>query len=183
LMNLRDKPGEQAGNILLAHGSGGETGHRLVTELFVRHFDNECLAKLDDSAVLTPPSTSGARLAFTTDSYVVKPIFFPGGDIGKLAVCGTVNDLAVMGARPLYLSAGFLIEEGFPLPDLERVVRSMAETRETLKWSSGEELTACSSTRRAWGWFRRGFTCQDRSYSPAMPSCSAGPSGTMVWRS
>jgi len=114
--------------ILLAHGSGGQTGHRLVSDLFVRYFANEWLAKLDDSAVLSLPGGDGERLAFTTDSYVVQPLFFPGGDIGKLAVCGTVNDLAVMGACPLYLSAGFIIEEGFPLSDLERIVRSMAET-------------------------------------------------------
>lgn len=115
--------------ILLAHGSGGQTSHHLVNELFLRHFDNEWLAKLDDAAVLPLPDDGGlARLAFTTDSYVVQPLFFPGGDIGKLAVCGTVNDLAVMGARPLYLSAGFIIEEGFPLANLEHIVQSMAET-------------------------------------------------------
>ena len=115
--------------ILLAHGSGGQTGHRLVSDFFVRHFDNTWLAKLDDAAVLTLPVSSGeARLALTTDSYVVQPMFFPGGNIGKLAVCGTVNDLAVMGAHPLYLTAGFIIEEGLPLVDLERIVESMART-------------------------------------------------------
>jgi len=113
--------------ILLAHGSGGQTSHRLVSELFLRYFDNEWLEKLDDAAVLPLPGDGGlTRLVFTTDSYVVQPLFFPGGDIGKLAVCGTVNDLAVMGAHPLYLSAGFILEEGFPLPDLERIVQSMA---------------------------------------------------------
>ena len=124
-MEEREGIGEK---ILLAHGSGGQTGHRLVSDLFVRYFANEWLATLDDSAILSVPDGEGARLAFTTDSYVVQPLFFPGGDIGKLGVCGTVNDLAVMGARPLYLSAGFIIEEGFPLSDLERIVRSMAET-------------------------------------------------------
>lgn len=115
--------------ILLAHGSGGQASHHLVSELFLRYFDNEWLAKLDDAAVLPLPDNGGlSRLAFTTDSYVVQPLFFPGGDIGKLAVCGTVNDLAVMGARPLYLSAGFIIEEGFTLADLERIVQSMAGT-------------------------------------------------------
>jgi len=113
--------------ILLAHGSGGQTSRRLVSDLFLRYFDNEWLTKLDDAAVLPLPNDGGlGRLAFTTDSYVVQPLFFPGGDIGKLSVCGTVNDLAVMGACPLYLSAGFILEEGFPLADLERIVQSMA---------------------------------------------------------
>ena len=113
--------------ILLAHGSGGQTSRRLVSDLFLRYFDNEWLRKLDDAAVLPLPNDGGlGRLALTTDSYVVQPLFFPGGDIGKLAVCGTVNDLAVMGARPLYLSAGFILEEGFPLSELERIVQSMA---------------------------------------------------------
>ncbi len=89
--------------ILLAHGSGGQTGHRLVSDFFARYFDNAWLAKLDDAAVFVLPATDGeTRLALTTDSYVVQPVFFPGGDIGKLAICGTVNDLAVMGAHPLY---------------------------------------------------------------------------------
>jgi hydrogenase expression/formation protein HypE len=113
--------------ILLAHGSGGQASHKLVADLFLAHFANEWLNRLDDSAVLDWPS-SGGRLAFTTDSYVVRPLFFPGGDIGKLAICGTVNDLSMAGARPLYLSAGFIIEEGFPLADLTRIVETMAET-------------------------------------------------------
>ena len=123
--------------ILLAHGSGGRLSHELVQRLFVRHFSNPALLPLDDSAVLSPslsPKESwgegGFRLAFTTDSYVVSPLFFPGGDIGKLAVCGTVNDLSMSGARPLWLSAGFIIEEGLPLADLEQVVASMAVTVE-----------------------------------------------------
>ncbi len=111
--------------ILLAHGSGGSHSRRLVEELFASAFANPLLAPLNDQAVFSPPS---GRLAFTTDSYVVKPIFFPGGDIGKLAVCGTINDLAVGGAEPLYLSASFIIEEGLPMDELERVVASMART-------------------------------------------------------
>jgi hydrogenase expression/formation protein HypE len=118
--------------ILLAHGSGGRLSHDLVEKLFLRHFDNPALLQLDDSAVLEisslTPSVSNFRLAFTTDSYVVSPLFFPGGDIGKLAVCGTVNDLSMSGARPLWLSAGFIVEEGLPLADLERIVASMATT-------------------------------------------------------
>ena len=118
--------------ILLAHGSGGKLSHDLVEKVFVRHFDNPTLLQLEDSAVVPIPAASGSRspirLAFSTDSYVVSPLFFPGGDIGKLAVCGTVNDLSMSGGQPLWLSAGFIIEEGLPLSDLQRIVVSMAET-------------------------------------------------------
>jgi hydrogenase expression/formation protein HypE len=117
--------------ILLAHGSGGKLSQDLVEKLFVRHFDNPTLLQLDDAAVVDlppPPSAiSQLRLALSTDSYVVSPLVFPGGDIGKLAVCGTVNDLSMSGARPLWLSAGFIIEEGLPLADLEQIVTSMAQ--------------------------------------------------------
>ena len=109
--------------ILLAHGSGGKLGHDLVEKGFLPSFDNPLLAKLDDSAVFD----AKGRLAFTTDSYVVTPIFFPGGDIGKLAVCGTVNDLSMSGATPLYLSVSFIIEEGFSLSDLSRIVTSIQQ--------------------------------------------------------
>jgi hydrogenase expression/formation protein HypE len=112
--------------ILLAHGSGGVLSHELIRDVFVRAFDNHCLNPMQDAAVLE--EIPAGRLALTTDSYVVQPLFFPGGDIGELAVCGTVNDLAVMGARPLYLTAGFILEEGLPMETLERVVASMAET-------------------------------------------------------
>ncbi len=108
----------------MGHGSGGGLSHDLITDLFVRHFDNPILATLEDASLLASP---GKKIAFTTDSYVVKPLFFPGGDIGRLSVCGTVNDLSMRGARPLFLSAGFIIEEGFAVADLERVVLSMAE--------------------------------------------------------
>jgi hydrogenase expression/formation protein HypE len=110
--------------ILLGHGSGGLMTSELIRDLFVRHFNNSTLNLLSDSAIL---QISGSDLAYTTDSYVVDPLFFPGGDIGKLAVCGTVNDLCVSGAKPLFLSAGFIIEEGFPLTDLERITVSMAQ--------------------------------------------------------
>jgi len=110
--------------ILLAHGSGGKLAHELVEKSLVKALANPFLAKLDDSAVI---DFSG-RLAFTTDSYVVSPIFFPGGDIGKLAVCGTVNDLAMSGARPLYLSLSFIIEEGFSQSELDEVVDSIRKT-------------------------------------------------------
>ncbi len=107
--------------ILLAHGSGGKLSHDLIEKNFVPAFGNPVLNKLDDSAVF---ELSG-RLAFTTDSYTVSPIFFPGGDIGKLAVNGTVNDLAMIGAIPLYLSLSFIIEEGFLIAELEKIVNSI----------------------------------------------------------
>jgi len=116
--------------VVLAHGSGGRLSHDLVQRLFLEHFKDPALHRLDDSAVLELPADAGSRVAFTTDSYVVSPLFFPGGDIGKLAVCGTVNDLSMSGARPLWLSAGFIVEEGLPLVELERIVASMAATAE-----------------------------------------------------
>ncbi len=114
--------------ILLAHGSGGKLSHDLVERLFLKHFDNPVLLQLDDSAVVDIPQGRQPRIAFSTDSYVISPLVFPGGDIGKLAVCGTVNDLSMSGARPLWLSAGFIIEEGLALADLEQIVASMAAT-------------------------------------------------------
>ena len=110
--------------ILLAHGSGGKLSHDLIEQCFIPDLANPILNKLDDSAVF---ELSG-RLAFTTDSYTVNPIFFPGGDIGRLAVCGTVNDLSMSGARPLYLSLAFIIEEGFPIADLKKIVASIHQT-------------------------------------------------------
>lgn len=110
--------------IVLAHGSGGKLTHRLIDKMILPSFRNELLEPLHDGAVF---ALNGARLAFSTDSYVVKPIFFPGGDIGKLAVHGTVNDLAMCGARPLHLSAAFIIEEGFAMQDFWRVLQSMRE--------------------------------------------------------
>jgi hydrogenase expression/formation protein HypE len=109
--------------VTLAHGAGGTSTRRLVEELFVQELSNPLLDELGDAAVAD-------GLAFTTDSFVVKPLFFPGGDIGELAVNGTVNDLAVAGAEPLWLSAGFVIEEGFPLDDLRRIARSMSHAAE-----------------------------------------------------
>ena len=110
--------------ILLAHGSGGKLAHDIIRNSFVSALSNPVLTQLDDSAVIEP----SGRLAFTTDSYVVQPIFFPGGDIGKLAACGTVNDLSMVGATPLYLSLAFIIEEGLLVNELERVVDSIKET-------------------------------------------------------
>lgn len=110
-------------SILLGHGSGGQLSHDLIKEIFIKHFNNPTINQLTDSAIL---DFNGGSLSFTTDSFVVDPIFFPGGNIGKLAVCGTVNDLAVSGAIPKYLSSSFIIEEGFPIKDLEEIVKSMA---------------------------------------------------------
>ncbi|TSA25824.1 MAG: hydrogenase expression/formation protein HypE [Bacteroidetes bacterium] len=111
--------------IILAHGGGGSLMNGLIRDLFFRYFDNPVLARAADAASLELPDT---RIAFTTDAFVVDPIFFPGGDIGKLAVCGTLNDLAVAGATPQYLSVSFILEEGMLISDLERIVRSMADT-------------------------------------------------------
>jgi hydrogenase expression/formation protein HypE len=110
--------------ITMAHGAGGKATQTLVEALFVDAFRNPMLAPLEDQATFT---VAGQRLAFTTDAFVVSPLFFPGGSIGDLAVNGTANDLAVGGARPLYLSAGFVLEEGFPVDDLRRIAVAMAE--------------------------------------------------------
>lgn len=121
--------------ILLAHGSGGKLSAELIQRIFVPAFGNPALNRMDDSAVLSlfplPLGEGwGGRLALTTDCHVVKPLFFDGGDIGRLAVCGTVNDLAMVGARPLYLAAGFVLEEGLPIATLEQVVASMKAAAE-----------------------------------------------------
>jgi hydrogenase expression/formation protein HypE len=115
-------PQTRTSTVTLAHGSGGRAMHQLLESLIIPAFSNPLLDRAHDGAVF---SVDGARLAFTTDSYVVRPLFFPGGDIGTLAINGTVNDLAMCGARPLYLSAGLILEEGLPLDDLRRVVESM----------------------------------------------------------
>ncbi|OLB61475.1 MAG: hydrogenase expression/formation protein HypE [Ktedonobacter sp. 13_2_20CM_2_54_8] len=112
--------------ISLSHGSGGKATHNLIEGVFAPAFSNPLLDPMDDAATFSINGT-GQRLAFTTDTYVVSPLFFPGGDIGKLAVHGTINDLAMAGAEPLYLSAGFILEEGFPISDLRRIVASMAQ--------------------------------------------------------
>lgn len=109
--------------ILLSHGNGGRIMHELITNLFIRHFGNRILNRQGDSAILPADPD---EIAFTTDSFVIDPLFFPGGNIGKLAVCGTVNDLSVSGAEPLFLSVSFIIEEGFPMKELDTIVRSLA---------------------------------------------------------
>ena len=111
------------GRVDLSHGGGGRAMAQLVDEIFVAAFDNEALRQKNDQAAFDVP---GGRMVMTTDGYVIHPLFFPGGDIGSLAVHGTINDVAMAGARPLYLSAGFIVEEGFPLADLKRIAVSMA---------------------------------------------------------
>lgn len=118
---------EETKRILLTHGSGGKLSGELVREVFLAEFDNDILAELTDAAIL---KLAGTSLAFTTDSYVVNPLFFPGGDIGKLSICGTVNDLAVMGAKPLFISCALIMEEGLDYSILRRVVKSMQKAAE-----------------------------------------------------
>ena len=117
-------PIQQYPQVLMAHGGGGKLMHQLIGQMFQAVFGNQTPDAQHDSAVL---DTGGKKIAFTTDSYVVRPLFFPGGDLGSLAVHGTVNDLAMSGARPLYLSAGFILEEGLPMETLWRIVCSMQE--------------------------------------------------------
>jgi len=111
--------------ILLAHGSGGTMMRELIEDVFMAGFADDVLMRMDDAAALPFP---GSRLAISTDTYVVNPLFFPGGDIGRLAVCGTVNDIATSGAKPLYLSVGFVLEEGMPIEDLRRILVSMRDS-------------------------------------------------------
>lgn len=122
-MNERDKMDE---TVLLGHGSGGTMMRRIIDEVFFEAYADEELLEGNDAASLPAPA-AGERIAYSTDSFVVTPHFFPGGDIGRLAVCGTVNDVATSGAVPKYLSCGFILEEGFPVADLKRICKSMAE--------------------------------------------------------
>ena len=116
--------------IVLDHGSGGKISHAMVSEMILPVFDNPILADLDDGANLDINNLNGGKIAFSTDSYVVDPIFFPGGNIGDLAVNGTVNDIAMCGAKPLYLSAGLIIEEGFLYSDLKKILEQMGKAAE-----------------------------------------------------
>lgn len=122
-MNERDKMDE---TVLLGHGSGGTMMKRIIDEVFFEAYADEELLEGNDAASLPAPA-AGERIAYSTDSFVVTPHFFPGGDIGRLAVCGTVNDVATSGGAPKYLSCGFILEEGFPVADLKRICKSMAE--------------------------------------------------------
>jgi hydrogenase expression/formation protein HypE len=117
-------PKSEYDKVLIAHGGGGTLTHQLISKIFLNQFGNEYLNQLHDGAIF---EINGSKFAFTTDSYVVKPIFFPGGNIGELAINGTVNDLAVCGAKPLFISTGFIIEEGFEIEELWKIVLSMKE--------------------------------------------------------
>ena len=120
MSDRQDHPAE-INRVTMAHGAGGRLSRQLVREVILKYFGHPALLRLEDSAVF---DVAGGRLAFTTDSYVIHPLFFPGGDIGKLAVAGTVNDLLCAGARPLYLSLALIVEEGLPLADLEKALAS-----------------------------------------------------------
>lgn len=113
--------------IRLAHGGGGKESEELIKNIFMKNLQNDILEQMEDAAAISIENQGQGKIAFTTDSFIVKPYYFPGGDIGRLAVCGTVNDLLMRGAKPLYLSASFIIEEGFCYNDLEKITKSMAE--------------------------------------------------------
>ncbi len=117
------RPDLRSGNVDMGHGSGGRAMAQLIEALFIEHFDNDLLRQANDQAAF---AVAAGRMVMSTDGHVISPLFFPGGDIGSLSVHGTINDIAMAGARPLYLAAGFILEEGFALTDLERIVASMA---------------------------------------------------------
>jgi len=118
--------------IMLSHGSGGEETHNLINELFYKYFKNDILLQQNDSSIINEIK---GQIAITTDSFVINPIFFEGGDIGKLSVCGTINDLFMSGAKPLYITVAFIIEEGLLISDLEKIVKSIADTASLAKVS------------------------------------------------
>lgn len=118
--------------IMLSHGSGGEETHKLINELFYKYFKNDILLQQNDSSIINEIK---GQIAITTDSFVINPIFFEGGDIGKLSVCGTINDLSMSGAKPLYITVAFIIEEGLLISDLEKIVKSIADTASLAKVS------------------------------------------------
>ena len=138
-------PLTQYPHVLLAHGGGGRLMHQLISRLSLAAFSNPLLDTRHDAAVVELP---GRRMAFTTDSFVVRPLFFPGGDIGSMAVHGTVNDLAMAGARPLYLSSAFIIEEGVPMETLWKIVVSMRDAAKTIRrrknWPSASSFSPYS---------------------------------------
>ena len=171
--------------ISLSHGSGGKATHNLIEGVFAPAFSNPLLDPMDDAATFSINGT-GQRLAFTTDTYVVSPLFFPGGDIGKLAVHGTINDLAMAGAEPLYLSAGFILEEGFPISDLRRIVASMAQAASeagvaspaTPRSSSAAKPMGSLSTQLEWASSAPPGSLGRRNCSQETGYCSAVPSET-----
>ena len=166
-------------SVQLAHGSGGQAMQQLIGDLFMQAFANPWLAEQEDQARLdlAALAAQGDRLAFSTDSYVIDPLFFPGGNIGKLAVCGTANDVAVSGAIPRYLSCGFILEEGLEMATLEAVVASMADTARaagspsspaTLKWCRAARRISCLLTPPASVPSRRTFAGGRSRLAPVM---------------
>ena len=146
----------------MAHGAGGRQTSELIDEVFKAHFANPDLTA-DDAAVLVPPA---GKMAVSTDGFIVSPAFFPGGNIGKLSICGTVNDLACMGAKPMYLTCAFVIEEGFPMEKLEEIAAAMEKQQkkpecvsfpEILRWQEKARLTVCLSQQPEWVRSRRAF--------------------------
>lgn len=173
------------GRVDMSHGSGGRAMAQLIDEVFAPAFDNEFLRQGDDGARL-PAAPAGARLVLATDAHVVSPLFFPGGDIGALAVHGTINDVAVMGATPLYLTASFILEEGFPLADLERIVASLARasrdagvpvvTGDTKVVEQGKGDGVFISTTGL-GWLRPDLTLSGSRAAPGDAVLVSGPIG------
>ena len=159
-------------NILLGHGSGGKLSAELLREVFLPAFANPVLAKLEDQASI---EIGGARLAFTTDSFVVKPLFFRGGDIGSLAVHGTINDLAVGGAIPEFLSAAFILEEGFAMADLRRIADSMAAAAV----AGGSDRSSPAIPK----WWSAGRATASTSTPPASGDCARACGFRPAWRS
>ena len=160
--------------ITMAHGSGGKSSEELMEQVFGRHFANPILDKMEDAAVL---EVSG-RIAFSTDTFVVNPLEFKGGNIGKLAICGTVNDLLMMGARPKYLTCGFILEEGLEVELLERVVATMADyaRQAGVLIVAGDTKVVkargdCSSTPPASALSKKASTSVQLIADPGMPSC------------
>ena len=180
----RRRPKVREERITMSHGAGGKATQTLIEAVFLDAFRNPLLEPLEDAAQL---AVGGARIALTTDSYVVSPLFFPGGDIGDLAVNGTVNDLAVSGARPLYLSAGFILEEGFPVADLQRIDRVDAgggRTRPgctwspaTPRWCRGARPTAATSTPPGSAWSSGTCTLGVAQAQPGDAIIVSGPIG------
>ena len=169
----------QYGRVDLSHGSGGRAMAQLIADIFHKAFDNDWLRAGNDQSAF---DVAGGRMVMTTDGYVVSPLFFPGGDIGSLAVHGTINDIAMAGAQPLYLSASFIIEEGFPLADLAAHRRTAWARRRarpacrsspaTPRWSSAARPTACSSRPPASASCRPGSTSRATRRGPATSFCS-----------
>jgi len=177
------------GRIDMAHGAGGRAMAQLIDELFVQAFDNEWLLQMNDQARF---AVHAGRMVMATDSHVVSPLFFPGGDIGSLAVHGTVNDVAMSGARPCYLSAAFIIEEGFPLADLKRIVESMAAAARAAQVAIVTGDTKVVERGKGDGVFitttgvgvvPEGVDISGDRARPGDKVLVSGPIGTMAWRS